>query len=156
MKTATVMVGVRLAKKAHLRLSHPPGRHQRRYFHFKSASQHHKFKVRDASQLCLNFRQGCAAQFQPQDGAAGGEHFLCQSPLVSQFSDLRADNVLRTFSLSCHAPKMELDSIESGALDCSSFGATCRNVTGKAFQIQHEAKMQISQISGVKTNISQP
>ncbi len=94
------------------------------HFHFQSLSQNHQFKVHNTSKLRFNFREGCAAQFQPQDGAAGGEHFLRQSPLISKFSNLRANNVLQPFLSFCHAPKMELDSIGNRTLNCSVFGAT--------------------------------
>jgi hypothetical protein len=131
MTTATAMAEIRAAKKARLRLSCSPGRHQRRYFHFQGLSQKHQFKIRDASQLRLNFREGGAAQFQPQDAAAGGKHFLRQTSLVSQFPDLWADNVLRPISSFCHAPEMELDTNKGRPLNCSVFGATCRNVPAR-------------------------
>jgi len=56
---------------------------------------------------------------QPKNRAAGGKHFLRHALLVAQFSDLRADDVLR-FG---HAPKMELDTKTSGELNCSIIGA---------------------------------
>lgn len=123
--------------KGCLQLPPIPGRNKRRYFNSESLRQNYKFKVRNTSELRFNFGQGCATQFQSQDGAARSEQFLRQSSLVPQFSDLRADNILRPFLSSfCHAPELELDNIESGALNCSVFGATCRNATGQKFRSQ--------------------
>lgn len=101
-----------------------PTRKQCRYVQPERIGQNHQFKVCDASQLRLNLGKRCTAQFQPQHGATRGEQFLRQTSLVSQFSDLRADNVLRSFSSFCHAPEMELDTMETGGLNCSVFGAT--------------------------------
>lgn len=99
-------------------------RDQSRYFHSKGFSQNQQFRVRDTSELRLYFREGRPAQLQPKNRATGRKKLLRQSPLISQFSDLRADDVAHPF-LSCgHALKMELESNEDGALSCSKLGAT--------------------------------
>jgi hypothetical protein len=104
--------------------SRAAGRKQCGNVHPERFRQKHQLRIGNATQLGLNLGKCGAAQFQSQDGATGGVHFLRQSSLVSQFSDLRANNILRTFSSFCHAPEMELDTRESGALNCSVIGAT--------------------------------
>jgi hypothetical protein len=142
------------AQWARLRSSYTPRRNKCRNFHFQSPGQNHQFRVRDASQLRLDFREGGAAQFQAQHGAPGREHLLRQSSLVPQFSDLRAGNVLRTFSSFCHAPELELDNIGGGAFNCSDFGATCRNVSDKAFHMRRRAKRERSSLTSFPPIVS--
>jgi hypothetical protein len=73
--------------------------------------------------LRFDLGQGGAAQFEAKNGAAGGKKLLRQALLVSQFSNLRADNVSQQFLFSRHAPEMELDNRVEGGPDCSDFGA---------------------------------
>lgn len=87
---------------------------------FERLGQNDQFGVRDAAKLCFNFRERGSAQIPSEKRAAGGKHFLRQLLLVTQFPNLRADNVLR-FG---HAPKMELDTKMSRRLNCTDFGAT--------------------------------
>lgn len=99
----------------------PFNRKKRCRIYFQGFRQDHQFGVSHATQLRFNLREGRPAQFQAQDRASGGEHFLCQSPLVAQFSDLRADNIF----IFRHAPETELDNNQRRTLDCSVIGATC-------------------------------
>ena len=142
MKGSTTVLGVRPARRVGSQALLMAGRHQRRNLHFQSLCQNHEFIVRHTSKLRLDFGQACAAQFQAQDRAAGGKQFLRQSPLVPQFSNLRANNVLRTFSSFCHAPELELDNIEGRALNCSNIGATCRKDSGRTFHARRQAERQ--------------
>jgi hypothetical protein len=87
---------------------------------FERICQNEQFGVRYTAKLRLNFRQCCAAQVPPLNRTARGKHFLCQSLLIAQFSDLRSDNIL-WFG---HAPKMELDTKTIPSLNCTNFGAT--------------------------------
>jgi hypothetical protein len=73
--------------------------------------------------LRFDLRQGGAAQFKAKNGAAGRKKLLRQTLLVSQFSNLRADNVSLQFLFSRHAPEMELDNRCERGPDCSNFGA---------------------------------
>jgi hypothetical protein len=82
--------------------------------------QNKQFSVRHTAKLCLNFRERCTTQIPSLDRTTCGKHFLCQSLLIAQFSDLWSDNIL-WFG---HAPKMELDTKTSGGLNCADFGAT--------------------------------
>jgi hypothetical protein len=97
------------------------GRQQYGHVHPESLGNDYQLGVSHATQLRFDLRESRPAQFQPQNRASGGEHFLCQSLLITQFPDLRADNVF----IFHHAPKSELDSIGRRAFDCSDFGATC-------------------------------
>ncbi len=98
------------------------GRQERVNFHFESLCQNDQFGVRDAAKLRLDFGERATAQIPSENRTAGGKHFLRHVLLVTQLSDLRADDVLR-FSFS-HAPKTELDSRTTSKLNCSNFGAT--------------------------------
>ncbi len=101
---------------------------QDRWFHLERLRQDHQFRIRDATKLGFDFREGAPAQFQSKHRAAGRKQLLCQPLLVTQFPDLRPDDVLRMFS---HAPEMELDIKTGGASDCSVFGATCQTGAGQ-------------------------
>jgi hypothetical protein len=90
-------------------------------FHLERPGQNHQFGIRDATKLRFNFRERAATQIPTEDRTARGEHCLRHFLLITQLSDLRADNVLR-FS---HAPKMELDTTLTEELNCSVFGAIC-------------------------------
>lgn len=114
------------------------GRQQCRRFHFERLRQDNQFGIRYATKLRFNFREGAAAQFQPEHRTARREQFLCQSLLVTQFPDLRADNVLR-FG---HAPIMELDLILLRGLNCSVYGATRINGCGATKQNQQTGQQK--------------
>ena len=95
--------------------------------HFKSFRQYYEFHVGDTTQLGFNFREGGTAQFQSKHGTSSREHLLRHRFLISQFSDLRTNQVFRLLLLSsCHAPEMELDTITNRLPNCSDIGA--RNV----------------------------
>jgi hypothetical protein len=96
------------------------GRQQRADIHLERVGQNDQFSVRHATKLRLNFRECCAAQIPSQNRTAGRKHFLCQSLLITQFSDLWSDNILWLG----HAPKMELDTKTTPLLNCTDFGAT--------------------------------
>ena len=96
-------------------------RQQSRRVHFECLCQNHQFDIRDATQLRFYFRERAAAQIPAKNRTAGGKHSLRQLLLITQFANLRADNVLRF----CHAPKMELDTTRTPGLNCSVFGAMC-------------------------------
>jgi hypothetical protein len=111
------------------------GREERGCIHLECFGQDCQFSVSDAAQLSFNLRERPPTQFQPQHRAACGKKLLRQSLLVTQFSDLRAGNVLRLFMFSSrHAPKMELDGITKGAFNCSDIGAVCCATNGKGSQ----------------------
>ena len=90
------------------------------HVHFKRLGQNDQFGVRDATELRFNFGESGAAQIPSKKRTTSGKHFLRQSLLIAQFSDLRANNVL-WFS---HAPEMELDTKTDDGLNCANFGAT--------------------------------
>ena len=114
-------------------------RQQSRRLHFERLCQDHQFGIRDAPKLRFNFRERAATQIPTEDRTARGEHCLRHFLLITQLSDLRANNVLR-FS---HAPKMELDTTLAEELNCSVFGATCatamaqRNIGKAAGKMKH-------------------
>ena len=94
-------------------------RQQCRRLHLERPRQNYQFGIRDATKLRFNFRERAATQIPTEDRTARGEHCLRHFLLITQLSDLRANNVLR-FS---HAPKMELDTMLTEELNCSVFGA---------------------------------
>ena len=96
------------------------GRQDRVDFHFESLCQNDQFGIRDTAKLRFDFGKRATAQIPSENRTAGGEHFLRQFLLITQFSDLRPDNVLQ-FG---HAPKTELDSREASEFNCSDIGAT--------------------------------
>lgn len=96
------------------------GRQQRTDIHLERICQNNQFSIGYAAKLRLNFRECCAAQVPPLNRATCGKHFLCQSLLIAQFSDLRSNNILWFV----HAPKMELDTKTIPSLNCTNFGAT--------------------------------
>jgi len=96
------------------------GRQQCRRFHLERLRQDDQFGIRYAAKLRFDFRECAATQFQSEHRTTRREQFLRQSLLVTQFPDLRADDVLR-FD---HAPIMELDLILLRGLNCSVYGAT--------------------------------
>jgi hypothetical protein len=96
------------------------GRKERVDLHLEGLGQNDQFRVRHAPELRFDFRERGAAQLPTLKRTARGEHFLRQLLLITQFSYLRADNVLR-FG---HAPKTELDTKPDGELNCTNFGAT--------------------------------
>jgi hypothetical protein len=90
------------------------------HFRLKRLGQNDQLSVRDTAKLCLNLRECGPAQIPSKKRTACGKHFLRQSLLITQLSDLRADNVL-WFG---HAPETELDTKTDGGLNCTVFGAT--------------------------------
>src|SRR5437867_9713021 len=68
-------------------------------------SQYSQFRISHAPQLRLDFRERAAAQIPAKDVTSGGERLLCHFLLITQLSDLWANNVLG----SAHAPFSELD-----------------------------------------------
>jgi len=118
------------------------GRQQRCRFHFERLCQDNQFGISYATKLRFNFREGAAAQLQSKHRTARRKQFLRQSLLVTQFPDLRTDNVLR-FG---HAPIMELYLILLRGLNCSVYGATAsmdavqRNGTSKPDNKKHPGK----------------
>jgi hypothetical protein len=96
------------------------GRHKKVDIHFECVCQNKQFGVRHTAKLRFDFRERCTAQIPSLNRTTGGKHFLCQSLLIAQFSDLRSDYIL-WFG---HAPKMELDTKTIPSLNCANFGAT--------------------------------
>lgn len=96
------------------------GRQQRTDIRLERICQNDQFSIGYTAKLRLNFRERRAAQVPPLNRTTRGKHFLCQSLLIAQFSDLRSNNIL-WFG---HAPKMELDTKTGRVLDCTNFGAT--------------------------------
>ncbi len=96
-------------------------------FHLERLGQNHQFGIRDATKLRFNFRERAATQIPTENRTAGGEHRLRHFLLITQLSDLRANNVL-WFS---HAPKMELDTTLAEELNCSVIGAICSTATAQ-------------------------
>ena len=99
--------------------AHSLGRQDRADFHLQCLRQNNKFGICDAAKLCFNLGERASAHIPAENRAAGGKHFLRQFLLVTQLSDLRPDNVFQ-FD---HAPKTELDSIQTIELNCSNIGA---------------------------------
>ena len=99
---------------------------QRNYIHFHGFGQDDQFTVRDAAELGFDFGKRSAAQFQSENRATGSEQRLSHRLLITQFPELRPHDIPQEFLFLRHAPKMELDTITTEELDCSSFGAKCR------------------------------
>ena len=90
------------------------------HLHIQSLCENYQLGIRDTAKLRFDFRERGAAQIPSKKRTACGKHFLRQFPLITQFSDLRPDNVLQ-FS---HAPETELDAKAGSVLNCTNFGAT--------------------------------
>ena len=100
------------------------------HVHFEGFRQYHQLRISYTTKLCLNFRESGAAQFQSKHGTPGREHLLGHLFLITQFSDLRTNQIFRLPLLSsCHAPKMELDTIMERLPNCSNIRAKCRVLT---------------------------
>lgn len=95
---------------------------KRVHIHFKSLCQKHQFGIRNTAELRLDFREGATTQIPAKNRTPGSKHLLRHLLLITQFSDLRADNVFRL----AHAPEMELDSRMSDVMNCSIIGAICK------------------------------
>jgi hypothetical protein len=98
-------------------------RKQRRNIHSQRIRQCDQLGIRHTTQLGFDLGQGGATQFEAKNGATSRKKLLRQPFLVSQSSDLRADNVLRSSLFLRHAPEMELDNRVTTGPDCSNFGA---------------------------------
>jgi hypothetical protein len=90
------------------------------HIHFQRFRQNDQFGICDAAKSRFNFRECASTQIPSENRAAGSKHLLRQFLLITQFSDLRSDNILR-FG---HAPKTELDTKAAGGWNCSVIGAT--------------------------------
>jgi hypothetical protein len=94
------------------------------YVHFQSFRQNYKFYVGNTAQLGFNFRECAATQFQSEHGAPSRKHLLRHLILITQFSDLRANQIFRFLLLSSrHAPETELDTSMKRLSNCSDIGA---------------------------------
>ena len=82
---------------------------KRRNVHPESFRQKHQLGVAHTTKLSLDLGKRGAAQLKPQNRTSRGKKFLRQPLFISQFSDLRADDIAQPFYFPCHAPKMELD-----------------------------------------------
>lgn len=96
-----------------------PHRQEGVHFHLESLCQNDQLGICHAAKLRFNLRERGTAQIPSLNRTASGEHFLRQSLLIAQLSDLRANDVLR-FG---HAPKTELDTKTGEELNCTNFGA---------------------------------
>jgi hypothetical protein len=106
-------------------------RKQIRNLHSQSVRQDDQFRIGHPSQLRFNFGERRPAQLQTQHRTARCKHFLRQAILISQASDLRANNIAGPFFSFDHAPDSERKPIEIWPAICSIFGAIfCQTSNG--------------------------